>query len=206
MPGFRHVGACRMPAARFCISKRTAGFILPELIMHIFLTGEIQVGKTTVIRNFLTKTGLPADGFMTYWKEDSGGRSLYLSGYGFEHQTCNEFLVYCGGHGRKPLISADLTDIFNTKGVHLLKNSGKKSVIVMDELGFLESKALSFQKAVFEHISGDVPVLGVVKPAKTEFLDAVRSFPGVEVYVITLGNRENVLSNLLKNYAGREMR
>ena len=178
----------------------SAGFICPASAVHIFLTGDIQVGKSTIIRRFLEQTRLPADGFVTYWERDSrdqgtakpdseGSRSLWLSPYSKDLQTVNRYLLLREVAGSLTA-REDAICVFSEQGRRILKESGRKSIIIMDELGFLESKSAEFQQAVMEHLAGDVPVLGVIKPVNTEFLDGIRAHPGVLTYEVTAENRE----------------
>ncbi len=59
----------------------------------------------------------------------------------------------------------------------------------MDELGFLESEAFAFQKKSLEILDGDTPVIGVIKPRSSDFLDLVRKHPRVEILEVTPENR-----------------
>ena len=165
--------------------------------MHIFLTGNIQVGKTTIIRRFLSQSGLTADGFMTYWEPDGDGcRSLYLSGYSTDLRPAERHLI-ARDLGKRVSLAENMAAVFDTQGVKILNDSGKRSFIVMDEIGFMESKAAAFQSAVMRRISGEIPVLGVIKPLQTEFLYAIRAHPNVEVREVTTENRDAVLTRLL---------
>ena len=169
--------------------------------MHIFLTGEIQVGKTTIIRNFLSQYGLSADGFITYWEpansENGVDRMLYLCAYSTDVQAVERYLVTCSFE-HKLLRTENIVSVFDIHGTEILQNSGKLDVIIMDELGFMESQAKIFQNAVMQHVSGLVPILGVIKPAQTEFLNVIRSFSNVKVCEVTVDNRETILAWLLK--------
>ena len=168
--------------------------------MHIFLTGEKQVGKSTIVRKFISQSGLSADGFVTYWEEDGdGGRSLYLSRFGAALQPGERFLIMHSSEQR-PGSSDAVLRVFDVHGSGILDGSGNCDVIVMDELGFIESKAAEFQKAVMRRISGSVPVLGIIKPLRTEFLDRIRANPNVVVREVTVENRDDVLSWLLENF------
>ena len=170
--------------------------------MHIFLTGDIQVGKSTVIRKFLSMSGLSADGFMTYWEQDgANARSLYLSSYSPGTPAVEKYLV--ARNTGKDFLPANVVDVFDVKGAAILEGSGKTDVIVMDELGFLESKAIVFHEAVMRRISGSVPVIGVIKPVRTDWLDTIRAHPGVEVHIVTIENRDDVLKELLDHQTGR---
>jgi len=163
--------------------------------MHIFLTGEKQVGKTTAIRNFLTTNGLTADGFVTYWEPggaDDAARTLYLAPYDAESRNEKRYIV-AFDRGKGLVFSDETLRMFDIYGSEILAGSGRCDYIVMDELGFLETKALIFRQAVMRHISGDVPVLGVLKASKTEFLNVIRAHPGVEVREVTAENRNTIL-------------
>ena len=166
--------------------------------MHIFLTGEIQTGKTTIIKKFLAQTNLPADGFVTYWEPGvDGSRSLYLSPYSEDLRTVNRYLVMRDVEG-KPASREDAVNVFNEHGRRILSESGRRSIIIMDELGFLESKSLLFRQAVMERIQGNTPVLGVIKPVSTGFLDEIRAHKGVVIREVTVENREDSLQWLLE--------
>jgi nucleoside-triphosphatase len=167
-------------------------------MVHIFLTGNIQVGKTTIIRSFLSQTRLSADGFMTYWGTgDENGRSLYLSPYDQDLHPAERYFIACDLDHRLSR-TANMADVFDKHGTEILLDSGKRDVIVMDELGFMESKAKSFQNAVMRHISGRVPILGVIKNIQTEFLNTIRTHPNVEICEITVENRDGALESLLR--------
>jgi len=165
---------------------------------HIFLSGEKQVGKTTIIRELLSRTGLTADGFITFWElgSDHGGQ-LYLSPF-FTGLSCEEKYLIVDRDKQQRALPEKIMRVFNEKGCEILDNSGKRDVIVMDEIGFFESKAIGFQKSILRHISGDVPILGVIKPAQTDFLDKIRSHPKVEVLEVTEENRNKNLEWILE--------
>ena len=170
--------------------------------MHIFLTGEIQVGKSTIIRNFLAQSGLSADGFMTYWETDrGGGRNLYLSPYSLAPQIHDRRLIVHdnGGHRHHRLsLTAGAVEAFDIYGAAILNDSGKRSAVIMDELGVMESKSPAFQRAVMRHIYGNVTVLGVIKPVNNEFLNTIRSHENVAVHEVTPENRDSVLKWLMR--------
>ena len=160
---------------------------------HVFLTGEKQVGKTTIIRGFLSRSGLSADGFITFWESygESGG-GLYLAPFLTDSINEEKYLVAVKGE-QKQGPSENMLNVFNTRGREILDNSGRRDIIVMDELGFIESEAAAFRRSVMRHIAGGVPILGVIKPMHTEFLDEIRAHPEVEVRMVTAENRKMTL-------------
>jgi len=166
---------------------------------HLFLTGEKQVGKTTVIRTFLSRSGLSADGFITFWETsaDTGGK-LYIAPFDTGSISEEKYLIV-NRDERQRALPEKIVQVFDVHGCDILGRSGKRDIIVMDELGFFESKAIAFQKSIMRHISGDVPVLGVIRPMQTEFLDEIRSHPAVRVLEITEENRNAIPEWMLEH-------
>lgn len=164
--------------------------------MHLFLTGEIGVGKSTLLRGLLADLGLTlqADGFRTVWQNSA---TLHLLPWGKGSCTWeNQVAARNPGAGAKALPGA-----FDALGPALLAPPWG-AVTVMDELGFLESGDLRFQRAVLERLNASVPVLGVIKPRPSPFLDAVRAAPGVRVETVTVENRDALRPVLVRLLAG----
>jgi nucleoside-triphosphatase len=163
---------------------------------HIFLTGERNAGKSTIIRKYCDTLDFAPGGFLTLPRglRGDGGDSIFIMPYtpapDTETDAC-EVAVRKGGCAGV----VSYPEAFDRKGVEILEKSRGAALIVMDELGFMEKGALLFQRAVLGILDGDTPVLGVVKPValrKTEsaFLDAVRGHPLVALIEVTPENRE----------------
>jgi nucleoside-triphosphatase len=89
--------------------------------------------------------------------------------------------------------------VFDVLGVRILADRAaarRAGRIVMDELGFLETGAPRFQAAVMDCLDGDVPILGVIKPDRTPFLDRVRAHKAVHLIEVTLENRAALTDEL----------
>ena len=165
--------------------------------MHIFLTGEKKVGKTSIISNFLSSTGKSADGFVTYWEAHGDGkRSLFLAPFVKDGQAEKRYLI-APDEGKGLNFSESTINAFEEHGCDILNNSGRCDYIIMDELGFLETKAAGFRQTVMRLISGDTPILGVLKASQNEFLNTIRAHPKVLVREVTIDNRNEVLKWLL---------
>lgn len=171
-------------------------------MQHTFLTGDSRVGKSTIVRRYLASSGLVADGFVTYWVQGTDGWSLYLSPFGDGLVDERYLLARWVVDRARPVDS--MTDIFDVQGSCILEQSGRRDVIVMDEIGRLESRALHFQRSIMAHVAGDVPILGVLrsprgshKVAQPGFIDVLRCSPSVSVREVTVDNRDQVLAHLL---------
>jgi nucleoside-triphosphatase len=157
---------------------------------HIFLTGVPGIGKSTIINRVLEETGLSAKGFRTVKEsaDERGSSFIYLYSYGSGSPN-GRSVVACryeetGGF-------AVCTGAFDEAGVAALENTANAELILMDELGFMESEACRFQEKVMEILNGDISVLGVVKERDTPFLSGIRSHPEVVVFEITIENRDS---------------
>ena len=125
--------------------------------MNVFLTGNVQVGKSTAIKKFLEKKNIKPLGFTTHLDRKTGSLIMKLRGNSGD-QTL-EVAAPGGEHRPLPDIGAFdragklLTDI-DTSGCDML---------IMDELGFMEKDAAVFMAAVPALLDRGVPTIGVLR-------------------------------------------
>ena len=169
---------------------------------HIVLWGQRGVGKSTLARRLLEDWSGPVRGFVTRSSlpDADGFRSIYLHAADDPtpmEQTCNRI-------GRTNRTEHTMwPEVFNGLGVELLR-AEPGSLILMDELGFLEQDAADFRRQVLLCLDGNIPVLAVIKH-KTHFpfLQEIRSHPRVQLYQVTEENRDELpaeLSPLIRNW------
>lgn len=156
--------------------------------MHLFITGGIGSGKSTIIKSILQRARRPVYGFVTQKGPESPlGSEIRMfpagGGAGFPIAVCrseNEFF-------------ADVAAL-DEFGTSLLLNIPDGALVLMDELGFLESKAAAFREQVLNTLNRNVTVLGAIKPLPLSFLDAVRNHPNVRLVTVTPETRSQALS------------
>ncbi|MDR2664752.1 MAG: nucleoside-triphosphatase [Oscillospiraceae bacterium] len=159
-----------------------------DALRHVFLTGEIQVGKSTAIRRFLAETGLPADGFISRVIPANGRRELYLSRFDTRSGMRERRLAATVGHsGARAFL-----DVFDGYGAEAISSSGIHGLVIIDELGTLEEGAQLFKAAVHEKLDGPGRVLGVIKKTQSAFLDSIRKRADIEIITVTPNNRDNL--------------
>lgn len=122
-------------------------------------------------------------------------RYVYIMGADQTVSGCSEKNI-CGYRYMDRCNVDSYPQVFDSLGCRLLENAEQADIIVMDELGFLESDARIFQNRILKILDGDIPVIGVIKPKRSEFLDRVRAHPKVKLVEITPENREEKLSFL----------
>ena len=167
---------------------------------HIFLTGEVQVGKSTIIRRFLeAHPGLHVSGFRTVWQERkmTNSNSLHIVPATGPIIATDENRIGLREGVFPDRVATDYPEVFDTVGVELLKKTGGSDLIIMDEIGLGENDADDFIDAVLDILDGDTPVLGVVQPKTGILTDAVRDHPKVQLLLVTKESRETVLKGLL---------
>ena len=160
--------------------------------MHIFLTGEIQIGKSTIIAKTLALLQLTPGGFMTYFgtNRHCPNKVLYISHADKPNIFNEENAVAFFYADKQPRF---LPEKFDTYGAELRKSANKGTkLILMDECGSIERDALIFQQAVLAALADDTPVLGVVKLDSTGWTDQIRNHPRVELITVTRENRDEL--------------
>ena len=87
---------------------------------------------------------------------------------------------------------------FDAAGERLLSApAGRRSLLLMDELGFLERCSPVFQRAVFTLLDGPAPVLGVLRRhEKSPFWGPVSRRADVRLLPLTVENRAEIPAEL----------
>lgn len=167
--------------------------------MHIFLTGDIQIGKTTVIDRTTALLNKAVGGFQTYFDLDRElpTRRLYINSALQSKVFCEENIVVQFRENGFPLVHDEKFDAY---GVQLIEEAiGKSDLIVMDECGNLEQFATLFQRKILDTLNGNIPILGVVKQNSWGWTDYIRNHSKVKLITVTNENRD-LLPEAIANY------
>jgi nucleoside-triphosphatase len=156
------------------------------------LTGDIQVGKSTIIKTFLNNYSGVIGGFKTEPVFTKNNKKVFVlkSLNNFTGKLKESKLICTFSEEKGRLIP--LTNTFEDLGVRTLQEclSYMPDVIIMDELGIFESEAFKFQEEVYNCLASSIPVLGVIKNKESQFLNELRARKDILVMNVTLGNRE----------------
>ncbi len=161
--------------------------------MHIFITGPKRVGKSTLLNKILAAWPGSIGGFRTV-RLDSflpGQYTVHLLRPG-ESQAPQEgnLLFVCGQRGQ------DIAARFEALGCLALAESAGADLLLMDELGPHELEAAGFQRAVWQAVEGETPILGVLQQADAPFLDSLARHPRVQLVHVSLENRDDLARNI----------
>lgn len=164
--------------------------------MNALIVGGRGVGKSTLIQTVLKELACPFTGYETR-KEDSlsdtiHGSPVYIYEAGKPHiQSPENLLGYC--KDRHPEVYAAAFARYAPKLLEMQTDG----VIVMDEIGFMESASDLFCHAVLTRLDGQTPVLAAVKHNDTPFLNAVRAHKNCRCFFITEENRDTLFEQVL---------
>ena len=167
--------------------------------MNLCLTGEIQAGKSTLLRRLLEESGKRFGGFSTVFAGERGmpGAGLCLVPFGEtkggEESVCARF----GENGRQAV-----PQTFDTVGTRLIRTAmedERVEIIAMDELGFLEADAALFRRTVLEAMRGPKPVWAVIRHGDRPgaLCRLWQTAPVGRIVTVTAENRDRILQILL---------
>lgn len=164
---------------------------------NLLITGKPGVGKTTVVERIVNELTAPVGGFYTREIRERGrragfrlatwdGRSGIMSHVGFDSP------LRVGKYG------VDVR-VIDEVGVPAIEQAmALEKMIVIDELGRMELFSERFREAVMMALESPTPVLGVIQDRPHPFLDQIRNRPDVEIFRVTVQNRD-CLADRLKN-------
>ena len=188
---------------------------------HIFLTGNVQVGKSTILRKLIEacpekKLG----GFFTKWinKNNIKTGGLYIFPATRENITVVDRIAAKKqpdpedanliAYGKENMIAGFRPDnykkkitfpeVFENIGTSYLENAEENDIILMDEIGVFEDKAIAFKKSILNILDGDTQVIGVVRDKDGILTNAVKTHPNVKVIDVTIKSRNEILKQLLE--------
>ena len=153
--------------------------------MHIFLTGTVQIGKTTVIDKTLALLGVTAGGFRSYFGAD-------------RHCPSHHYLyMSSAAHG---MMRHAVLPRFEELGLQYLAQASAYPLIILDECGRLEQRFPRFCAQVLELLEGETPVLGAVRQDVMGWLEEIRHHPKVQLVTVTEQNRNELPQQLAAYY------
>ena len=163
--------------------------------MKILLCGDVNSGKSTMIRKLIADMGVPPRGYITVRLPAGADGKSYVYLYDVAEPPANitdaQVIMSISDEGieRHP-------EYMDGLAVSYLRGIPEGSLVVMDEIGTLESAAPAFQREVMRILSGNYSVFAAVKAQNTEFLRAVRRHPDCELYIITPENRDDLYAQI----------
>jgi nucleoside-triphosphatase len=167
--------------------------------MNVFLTGAIGAGKSTMVQRLLSLyPEKPVHGFYTR-KEPAGDDGLARVTL---HDARSPLRTFTGGNciatcsGDRVVVHRS---VLETYGLALLSELSPGDLVVMDELGFLESDVPAFCSKVLTVLGYGCRVIGALRDCDTPFLRAVRQHPSTRLYRVTPESRDTLFEQICQD-------
>lgn len=171
-------------------------------VKHLFLTGEKQIGKSTLLKRLIAESGRSFKGFQTRAYVLEGVKKGYYMHSLLPVEALENDSPISVNLAKNKVIP--VLETFDTLGVHIVEDAlSHPGIMVMDELGRLEGKSSAFRKAVFASLNQEMQVIGVLQKTKSSFLDQIMERDDVEMIEITEENRDVIYPFLLEKLCER---
>ena len=173
---------------------------MPEIKKHLFLTGDKQVGKSTLLRRLIDARQIDCAGFETQAFYLNGERRGFTLHGRVDMPPYENDCICCARIGEQK--AAPVMETFSQNGVSILQKSleDAKAFILMDEIGRLESRSEAFCAQVLKTLDADKRVLGVLQKCGSALVNQIMSREDVTVITVTPENREELFEALCEAY------
>ena len=160
--------------------------------IHIFLTGEKHVGKSTLVSAVLASAGLKYGGLRSISVfDENNDRNVYLVPANGENRESAVLAGVCS----KRHITERHPEVFDDVGCRLLEFDDDTKLVVIDEIGNMERDAERYSDKIMALLNRtDVRILGVLqKKADSDLAQAIRKHPNVRIIEVTEENRDKLV-------------
>jgi nucleoside-triphosphatase THEP1 len=162
----------------------------------LLLTGAPRSGKTTLLQKVLDQYSGPKGGFFTREVRRGGQRTAFeivtLAG-----QTAILAGVHLSGPPQVSKYGVDLRALENTAVPAIQQACRAGQLVVIDEIGPMETFSTAFCQAVLETLEAGCPLFGTIVQRSTTFSDRIKWRPEVEIIEVTPTNRDALPAILL---------
>jgi nucleoside-triphosphatase len=161
------------------------------------LTGRPGTGKTTIIREALTRLSSSAGGFYTEEIRVAGDRLGFKIATLAGQSTILSHVGISGPH-RVSKYGVDVNNLENTGVTAIYQAISDCDVIVIDEIGKMELLSPRFREAVLKAINTRKKVLGTIMLNPHPFADEIKRHPNVKVVQVSVDNRKHIMKEIIK--------
>lgn len=166
--------------------------------MHALIVGETNVGKTALINRVVETLSVSYSGYVTSKDnenyDEQNGYPVYIYEAGKSGVHSSENLIgYCKDRHPKAIC-----ETFDSFAGTLRKNSREGDLIVMDEVGNMETCSSSFCDTVIGLLDEEKPIIAAVKHKESEYLNSIKNHPNCKCFYITEENRNSLFFEVLE--------
>ncbi|MDO5563723.1 MAG: nucleoside-triphosphatase [Eubacteriales bacterium] len=181
--------------------------------MKILLSGEQQIGKSYSIKKFLEEKINEKNKYSSSKFSFGGFHTLSKrSDLPYDKEINNNIYIDKGSNYLNPIFDDNYiikkrsynsinTNVFDNFAINFFdEDTNNKNLIILDEIGFLESSSTIFKEKVIKILTNEKNVLGVIRDKNTEFLNTIRELNNIIFYKVDCNNIKNLTSFLLNQF------
>ena len=164
---------------------------------NILLTGKPGIGKTTIIKKIVEKYKEHSAGFYTEEIKEKGGRV----GFKIKNITGDEGILShiniksncnVGKYG----VNINVIDSVGVSAVENGLECNQTELIIIDEIAKMELFSRNFREIVISTLNSSKIVIATIQEKNIPFLNKIKERADVEIFRITIQNRDNILENI----------
>ncbi len=161
------------------------------------LTGLPGTGKTSLIKQTVSRMGDKAGGFYTEEIRPQGVREGFRI-VTLDGQSVRLAHIDISSPQRVSKYGVDIQGL-DTVGVAALQQAARKcEIVIIDEIGKMELFSADFKAAVLEIIDSGKKVLGTIMFKSDPWADSIKHKPQVRLITVSRNNHPEVLAEIQK--------
>lgn len=162
--------------------------------MNIFLTGDIQIGKSTIIKKVIKYNNkYNLGGYLTKRVKTDVGND-FIS-YPINKSNLDFKIISTNFNKKERNISISE---FERLSSYLLENLNKSDLIIIDEIGNAEEDIPVFKESIIKILKSHKPVLGVLRKCDSPFINTIKQMDNTLVFNVSKDNRDFLHKEILK--------
>lgn len=166
------------------------------IIKNILITGNPGVGKTTLIRDIISKLNVSAGGFYTSEVRDENGKR-----WGFKIISLDgreEVLASVDIIGRHRVSKYGVSpEAVDRIGVTAIRNALiHNDIVIIDEIGRMELTSKQFRDAFMEALNSPKPVLGTIAIKQVNTARKIKERQDTRIIKLTKANYTEVATHI----------
>lgn len=168
----------------------------PVPIRNILITGNPGVGKTTLIRNIISRLNIPAGGFYTAEVRNENGKR-----WGFKIIALDgreEVLASVDTISQRKVskygVDAGAVDRIGVTAIRDALNHSE--IVVIDEIGRMELTSKQFRDMVQKALDSPRPVLGTIAIRETNAARKIKERQDTRIIKLTRANSHEVATHI----------
>jgi nucleoside-triphosphatase THEP1 len=157
---------------------------------NLFISGDIGVGKSYLLKSVLEEVSTSMGGFITEKHYIEKGHNVIMKSL----NDLSSFETVAYAKKTDDIFQARVNEQgFDVFGSHQIEYSiNNRSITVLDELGVMERNSQVFKESIWSALDSDRIVVGVIKNRKNDFLRKIKDREDTKVLFLTGDNGNEI--------------